>query len=255
MSNVNGALDAVTKQFVIEQPMVTVVGGMAYAPYISQSLPITLPAEHPYLAKLPDGTADTIEVDKDGNVSLVARVMRTSLNKFVNAQRFECIDEYETKNAGLRVSGFRINNTNPPNSRSTMCSSLPSLNDSWNTAKIGIDWIDGLLCRYSWDDLNVTDGDTVATRIKKFNTYAQNKVDVQMYYALSNPVAYSLGKLTVPSLPETISNVWIDAELTTDMSMTYKQDVNAVIAGLTAQIASLKGTADEPPEVTDPTIE
>lgn len=45
-----------------------------YKPYASQSLAITLPSEHPYLAKLPDGTADSIEVDTEGNVELVARV-------------------------------------------------------------------------------------------------------------------------------------------------------------------------------------
>lgn len=55
---------------------------------------------------------------------------------------------------------------------------------------------------------------------------------------------YQLGKVTVPSLPETISNVWTDAELTANMSMTYKKDVNIVIADLTAQIAALKGTND-----------
>lgn len=46
----------------------------AYAPYVGTSTPFTLPAEHPYLAKLPDGTADEIVVDRDGNVELVARV-------------------------------------------------------------------------------------------------------------------------------------------------------------------------------------
>lgn len=40
------------------------------------------------------------------------------------------------------------------------------------------------------------------------------------------------------------SNVWTDAELATDMSMTYKQDVNVVTAVLTEQIAALKGTTD-----------
>lgn len=43
-------------------------GGTAteYASYTSQSLTFALPAEHPYLAKLPDGTADEIVVDEEG---------------------------------------------------------------------------------------------------------------------------------------------------------------------------------------------
>ena len=47
-----------------------------YKPHTSQTLTFILPAEHPYLAKLPDGTADEIVVDEEGNVELVARVAR-----------------------------------------------------------------------------------------------------------------------------------------------------------------------------------
>lgn len=47
---------------------------VAYAPYVSTSTPFALPAEHPYLAKLPGGTADEIVVDEEGNAELVARV-------------------------------------------------------------------------------------------------------------------------------------------------------------------------------------
>ena len=51
-----------------------------YHPYTSATLQITLPAEHPYLAALPDGTHDEIVIDKDGNASLVARVGKTTDN-------------------------------------------------------------------------------------------------------------------------------------------------------------------------------
>lgn len=51
-----------------------------YKPYTSQTLTFALPAEHPYLAKLPDGTADEIVVDGDGNVELVARVGKLVLD-------------------------------------------------------------------------------------------------------------------------------------------------------------------------------
>ena len=47
-----------------------------YEPHASQTLTFALPAEHPYLAKLPDGTADEIVVDEEGNVELVARVSK-----------------------------------------------------------------------------------------------------------------------------------------------------------------------------------
>ena len=209
-----------------------------YRAYTHVTLPITLPAEHPYLAALPDGTHDEIVIDKDGNASLVARIMRTTLDKFVNNPHFECIDVYETVNVGLRISGFRVNDMNKPNNRNTVCSSLPTLNNSWNTGKIGVDWIDGLLCRYSWDDFGAVDGDTTSVRTEKFKAYAKNKVDVQMYYPIKTPVTYSLGKLDIPSLPETISNVWTDAELTTNMSMTYKRDINIAFDNLVQAVVA-----------------
>ncbi len=62
----------------------------SYKPYTLQSQAFTLPAEHPYLAKLPDGTADEITVDRDGNVELVARVG-------MNAQRTAVAPISETR--------------------------------------------------------------------------------------------------------------------------------------------------------------
>lgn len=52
-----------------------------YKPHTSQTLTFALPPEHPYLAKLPDGTADEIVVDEDGNVELVASVGKLVLDE------------------------------------------------------------------------------------------------------------------------------------------------------------------------------
>lgn len=74
-----------------------------------------------------------------------------------------------------------------------------------------------------------------------------------LYAPLAKEAVCQLGKVTVPSLPDSISDVWIEANLTPECNMTYKQDVNVVIADLNAQIAALKGNKsnDEPPDVTD----
>ncbi len=61
----------------------------AYAPYSGTSLPITLPAEHPYLAALPDGTHDEIVIDKDGNASLIARVKATTTDDINAVYNYE----------------------------------------------------------------------------------------------------------------------------------------------------------------------
>lgn len=136
----------------------------AYKPYVGASTPITLPAEHPYLDALPDGTHDEIVIDKDGNASLVARVGKTE------------------------------------------------------TAAT-----DGINATVGTDALSSTgalaDGATV-------------------YYKLANPVTYQLGKLDIPALPETISNVWIEANLTPECAMTYKQDINIAFDNLKQAIVA-----------------
>lgn len=135
-----------------------------YAPYVSTSLPITLPAEHPYLAALPDGTHDEIVIDKDGNASLVARVGKT--------------ETAATDGVSSTVGTDALSSTGA-----------------------------------------IEDGATV-------------------YYKLATPITYQLGKLDMPALPETISNVWTDAELTTNMSMTYKRDINIAFGNLVQAVVA-----------------
>ena len=81
-----------------------------YVPHTSQSQSFTLPAEHPYLAKLPDGTADEIVVDRDGDVSLIANVGHMTLAEFASSQLMNT-DKYESTNNAKGLSGFRINNS------------------------------------------------------------------------------------------------------------------------------------------------
>ena len=136
----------------------------AYKPYAGAYLPITLPAEHPYLAALPDGTHDEIVIDKYGNASLTAIVGKT-----------------ET-----------------------------AANDGVN-ATVGTDALSSTGA--------IADGATV-------------------YYKLATPITYQLGKLDIPSLPETISNVWTNAELTTNMSMAYKRDINIAFDNLVQAVVA-----------------
>lgn len=209
----------------------------SYSPYVSKTLPITLPVDHPYLAALSDGTHDEIVIDKDGNVSLVARVgidrdVR-EIGSFVQGQY------YSLKTA---IKPFASQYTSY--SGGEMCSAIPSQSTSSN-------W-EGIYRTWTGAYVKDTSGRT------REEIQAEIDKNAPLTVAVKIPeTVYQLGKLDIPALPETISNVWIDAELTTNMSMTYKQDVNVIIASLTAQISALKGTVsnDEPPEVTGPTVE
>ncbi len=84
-----------------------------YSDYVSAESALTLPQEHPYLAKLPDGTADEIRVDRDGNVSLIANVGHMTLAEFASSNIL-CVDKYADSSDVSAVSGFRINSAEKP---------------------------------------------------------------------------------------------------------------------------------------------
>lgn len=200
--------------------VISPISATTYAPYVGTYLSITLPAEHPYLAKLPDGTADTIEVDKDGNVSLVARVGK-AVAKAANTT------VYHGESGASNYANIAFPTAG--NNSSLMCNNYIVSIWTQNSGYVYCPSEKGLIVR----DSRFTSLDVALELLAGTVIYVATPVTV-----------YPLGKITVPSLPDSISNVWTDAELTTNMSMTYKQDVNVVIAGLTAQIAALKGTND-----------
>lgn len=218
------------------------VGGYHdYKPYTSQSIAFILPAEHPYLAKLPDGTADTIEVDKDGNVTLVARVSEAVINTshLQNWGKGKII--YNFPRDGRHSTGNIFISGNAVFSQ--MLKGI-SATDIYTTGSVGIS-VGASSAHANQCDTVVCVGDDASI----------SSIDgMSFYYPLMTPVTYNLGKLNIPALPETISNVWTDAELTPQISMTYHKDINAVIANLNAQIAALKGTADDS-TLPDQTIE
>lgn len=194
----------------------------AYAPYVGASIPITLPAEHPYLAALPDGTHDEIVIDKYGNASLVARVMKTTDNDInsstgyeekVNREDFQInLGQFKFKyGAGLAISNVCVDG------------------DVNKTSPVSGGVIAG---RY----VRMTRPETV-TDIVSARKYL---IDIGFvgYIALINSVTYYLGKLDIPSLPDAISNVWTDAELTTNMSMTYKRDINIAFGNLAQAVVA-----------------
>lgn len=194
---------------------------VAYAPYVGTSLPITLPEEHPYLAKLPDGTADTVEVDKDGNVNLVARVAKSVVP-----------GKPDTWGEGYMWHGF-------PKDAAMHNAGVDVLSDKLQYGKAS-DIYKGVAIGISIGDAFTSD--VASTCVFIGDDDIANIIGSTIYYKLATPVTYNVGKLDIPSLPETISNVWVEDNLTPECAMNYKQDVNIVIADLAAQINALKGT-------------
>ena len=221
------SVDTPVEVQVVTQPNVTVAdkAATAYEPYSGKTVAITLPKEHPYLASLPDGTADEVVIDVYGNVKLVARVWRNTLTAWRtngDANYYTCV-----------ISPYRADNT-------VMCSGgIVTKNEKPGDVFVGSAL--GLIA------YQPREGDTPE---------ALNAKALTCYYKLDNVKTYILGKVSLPSLKVGVSNVWIDGGMGGRLTMTYKQDINKVIAGLKSQIAALTSkTASDETSTSGPTIE
>lgn len=208
------------------------VGGYHdYKPHTSASLPITLPAEHPYLAALHDGTHDEIIIDKDGNASLVARVMRSAMPDVASiTSEANVIGEDGTVNRMIvfgPLAGALL-----ANGGNGLCTRFVNSGVKKNRDTVRFGASNNFLYLYTSNEDIIGDG----TKPSVETWFAEHQTSI--VYPLSTSVTYPLGKLDIPSLPETISNVWTDAELTTNTSMTYKRDINIAFENLTQAVVA-----------------
>ena len=209
-------------------------GGTAteYKPHTSQSLTFNLPAEHPYLAKLPDGTADTIEVDESGNVELVARVARRALTACSSmsdsaSQR----GEDGTMNYILIAEGAE--DAKVANAAACVCTRFKEGGMTKNADTIRRGAYNELCYIYTSNAAIIGDG----TPQHVTEWLAANPTEI--LYEVVEPTSYSLGKIEMPKAQDSIINVWTDAEVTPNTGIGYVRDVNIVVANLESAIASI----------------
>ena len=186
-----------------------------YKPHTSQTLTFILPAEHPYLAKLPDGTADEIVVDEEGNVELVARVARALPSE-------QTISFAEDANGAFYVS-FKF--VNIARSATKMISN----------AYVASEWTkkSGYVYCPSVNDVVIRDN--------RFTSEAQARelLDGVVVYASVPEQRYPLGKIEMPKAQDSIVNAWTDEEVTPNTGIKYVRDVNIVVANIEKAIASI----------------
>lgn len=206
---------AVGKSFTFAPQVEYGTGATAYAPHASTTLPITLPAEHPYLAKLPDGTADTIEVDKDGNVTLVARVQKVDVSNLPAPTVTTVLD-----NGLTRYEYWEYVKPEAKLDSAALAPAFTSVVD------------------YMFKQQGVYVSGTYVVVGATANPTEALKAGGYLYTTLATPVTYQLGKVTVPALPDSISNVWTDAEVTPRTAIQYIKDVNIAYDKLANAIAA-----------------
>lgn len=192
---------------------ITPVKDDGYAPYALGECAIALPAEHPYLAKLPDGTADTIEVDKDGTVTLTARVGK-AVATAANTSAYDGGSGANYVNIAIATVG---------NNASLMCNSYIASKWTEKSGHVYCPSANGLIVRDS--------------RFASLDVALELLEGTVIYVAIPETV-YQLGKVTVPSLPETVSNAWVSAEVTPNTTVKYTRDVTVAYDKLASAVAA-----------------
>lgn len=179
-----------------------------YSDYVSAESAITLPAEHPYLAKIGD-VADEIKVDRDGNVSLIANVGKYTVDTVPYLQD-------EVASFGIQLGMYGANDK-------YLCEYL---NDSRGGALYNapVDW------------LTIPKSYVSFTTVDEVKQFLKGKV---FFYAVKEPKTYPLGKIEMPKAQDSTVNVWTDAEITPRTGIEYTRDVNIVVANLESAIASI----------------
>lgn len=196
-----------------------------YKPYTSASLTFALPAEHPYLAKLPDGTADEIVVDEEGNVELVARVARMK----VPDSGFDWNIQEQPGGFSLGYADSRFNIEaikRNLNAAALMCDKFMSKGSWENKPCFGVSGVLWVVPRTNQGDITSKDVAAVAN-------------GMVFYAPLVTSVTYPLGKIDMPKAQDSIINAWTDAEVTPNTGISYVRDVNIVVAHLESAIASI----------------
>ena len=213
-------------------------GGTAteYKPHTSQTLTFTLPDEHPYLAKLPDGTADEIVVDGDGNVELVARV-----GKLVLDGDSTPLLNWQAQSNGYSLVYRRVSDA------STLMNPEKFFSD--NLRNVTEKYVPFDECAKELGNIhfaknrNLCVGSGLADASQNAAVQAVNgwlnKHNATVYYALEAPKTYLLGKIEMPKAQDSIINAWTDAEVTPNTGIRYVRDVNIVVANLEKAIASI----------------
>ena len=186
-----------------------------YAPYASQSQSFTLPAEHPYLAKIND-IADEIIVNMDGNVELVARIFKI-IPKDLDSIDFDAGTNTDAPYVSVST-GKTINKMN------ILCNSYKT--SGW-TNKSGY--------VYCPNGVNIVIRDDRFTSKEK----AIELLNDVIMYVVIEPTRYQLGKIEMPKAQDSITNVWTDAEIKPRTGIEYTRDVNIVVSNLEKAIASI----------------
>ena len=180
-----------------------------YESHKSKSTVIDLQSNE--LCSIPNGVKDEVVIDADGNVSLVKRVAKYVVPENVYAQD-------EANNFGVKLD---LNAVDNKYLHEQLCPENSSYSPSLN-------WLVVYKRGNSWANLQ---------------EFKQWLIGTEFYYGTKNPETIPLGKVELPALPESTSNIWNNGNIQTDVGIVYVRDINIVIGRLDDKLAKVSYNA------------
>lgn len=207
-----------------------------YSPYVAGSTPNLLVSEDGTayeLRSLPDGTMDKLVV-KDAR-----RILDKTLNKIVvDGITHLCIAVLNGNQAIINV-GTAPEKDNEGKAK-VICDKLPtvSANDTYNGVKQGI-------ASCAAGAYNSNPGGTInihidgISTVEDMNEWLQKNPLTVIYELYENEKeTIDLGQADPILIPETISNVLVEASITPECTMTYKRDINVAFDNIVQAVVA-----------------
>lgn len=176
-----------------------------YEPYQSKRTPIDLQGNE--LQSIPNGVRDEVVIDADGNVSLIKRVAKYVVPENVYAQN-------ESNNFGVKLD---LNAVDDKYLHRQLCPENAPYSPIVN-------WLSVYKKNGNWANLQ---------------EFKQWLIGTEFYYGTKNPETIPLGKVELPALPESTSNVWNNGNIQTDVYVQYLKDVNIAYGKLESQLSQI----------------
>lgn len=189
-----------------------------YKPHQSKSTPINLKDNE--LCSLPNGVKDEVVIDADGNVSLIKRVA----SALVTSDIIQSAGEHAN---GQKYVVVTLNNCVRDEKPNVMCSTYISNTYTVSDKQIYIPSSTGAVIA----DSKFTDKETAVNILTAMN--------LTIFYQLADPQTIPLGKVELPALPESTSNVWNDGNIPANVYVNYLKDVNIAYSDLENQIKQI----------------
>lgn len=195
----------------------------AYKQHQSTFTPINLQGNE--LRSIPNGVRDEVVIDAEGNVSLIKRVAKYVVPENVYAQD-------ETNNFGIQL---KLNAVDGKYLHKQLCPEIAVYSPSVN-------WLTVYKQGNYWANLQ---------------EFKQWLIGTEFYYGTKNPETIPLGKVELPALPESTSNVWNNGNIPANVYIQYLKDVNIAYGKLESQLSQIAmalSTMDTPtviPEISE----